>query len=512
MNNPLSSEVIDELIDVLGKDNLLMDQLSRELASSDIFLWPEAVLAQAVLRPETTEQLSKALVILSKYKIPIVPRGAGLSYTASVVPFVPGIVIDCRNFNQIEINAADMYAVVGAGTTWEALADAVKPLGLRAAQISPISGSHSTVGGTASQNIPGGLEHFIGLTVALPDGAIIQTGSASQIGNNSFSRYCGPDLTGLFLGDCGAFGVKVSLVVRLTVDRPACFSSFQFKTASDMMDALITLRQRELVSRAFSMDQLKAKSSSKVDAEEALKIVKAVASDASSILNRVKNLAHLALGRNELLKSNWSLHLTTEALTTEIANAQMDLAREVCIKNGLEIDNFVPKTMRAKPYSIRGMVGPDGERWVPIHGVLPLSKANECMQALQAALKDKQSMLQSVGVSYSWIISTIGAYITIEPMFYWMDQLDEIHITNLSPRNQNRFSGRKVNQPARDLVREMREHLRLIMGEFGAVHTQMGRFYPYLNLLTPDSKDFVERIKKALDPNGLMNPGVLGLS
>ena len=512
MSNTLSRDAIDELIDILGKDNVLLDQQSRELASSDIFLWPDAVLTQAVLRPETTPQLSKALVILSKYKIPIVPRGAGLSYTASVVPFVDGVVIDCRNFNQIEINAADLYAVVGSGTTWEALADALKPLGLRAAQVSPISGSHSTIGGTASQNIPGGLEHFIGLTVALSDGSIIQTGSAALTGNNSFLRYSGPDLTGLFLGDCGAFGVKVSLVVRLTVDRPACFSSFQFNSASDMMEAMVILRQRELVTRAFSMDQLKAKSSSAVDVEEALKIVKAVASNASSILNRVKDLSHLALGKNDLLKSNWSLHLTTEALTMEIASAQMDLAREVCKKNGHEIDNFVPKTMRVKPYSIRGMVGPDGERWVPIHGVLPLSKANECMQALQLALNDKMSVFQSEGVSYSWIISTIGAYITIEPMFYWMDQLDEIHFSNLSSRNQSRFSGRKINQPARDLVRESRENLRQIMSKYGAVHTQLGRFYPYLSLMSPESQGFVQRIKKALDPDGLMNSGVLGLS
>ncbi|NBX55701.1 MAG: FAD-binding oxidoreductase [Betaproteobacteria bacterium] len=474
MSQPLPSGLIDQLARIVGRDHLWLDTANCAAATADIFVWPDAAVAQAVVRPASTEQLAQVMQALARHAVAVVPRGAGLSYTAGVVPSTPAVVIDCLRLKQIQVCAPDMYATVGAGTTWQELADALKPHGLRAAQISPISGSHSTVGGVASQNLPGGLEHFIGLTVVLADGTVVTTGSAAKHGASAFTRYAGPDLTGLFLGDCGAFGIKTELVVRLTVERSAAFASFQFDTHGDMLAALIQLRQREWVTRALSMDQLKADSATNVDMGEALGVAKAVLSESKSLGGALKDLTQMALGRGELKRAKWSLHLTVEAATAEMAEMQMALARGVCLVAGQEMDNMVPKAMRAKPYSIRGLVGPEG-------------------------------------VFYSWIISTLGPYITIEPMFYWQDQLDPIHMAHLSPRNQARFSHFEMNPQARALVAQVRDQLRQVMAKHDAVHAQMGRFYPYLSGLTPGSQSLVQRIKATLDPHGAMNPGVLGL-
>ena len=208
MSRPLPSALLDELATIVGEGDLLLDPVSCAAAAADIFVWPDAVAAQAVIRPGSTEQMSHVMQALAKSDVAVVPRGAGLSYTAGVVPATAAVVVDCLRLKQIQVFAQDMYAIVGAGTTWLELYEALKPLGLRAAQISPISGSHSTIGGAASQNLPGGLEHFIGLKVVLADGTVVTTGSAAKSGANAFARYAGPDLTGLFLGDCGAFGIK----------------------------------------------------------------------------------------------------------------------------------------------------------------------------------------------------------------------------------------------------------------------------------------------------------------
>ncbi len=512
MSQPLPTALLDALAAIVGKGDLLLDPVSCAAAAADIFVWPGAVAAQAVIRPGSTEQMSQVMQALAQSDVAVVPRGAGLSYTAGVVPATAAVVVDCLRLKQIQVFAQDMYAIVGAGTTWLELYEALKPLGLRAAQISPISGSHSTIGGAASQNLPGGLEHFIGLTVVLADGTVVTTGSAAKSGANAFARYAGPDLTGLFLGDCGAFGIKTELVVRLTVEREAAFASFQFDTHEDMLDALIHLRQRELVTRALSMDQLKAKSATQVDVREALGVARAVIGESKSLGGAIKDLTQLAFGRGELQRAKWSLHLTVEAATTEMAESQMALARGVCQGKGQEIDNMIPKAMRAKPYSIRGLVGPEGERWVPVHAILPLTRAQACMRDLVAQLQSHEDQFQAAGVFYSWIISTLGAYITIEPMFYWQDQLDAVHMAHLSPRNQDRFSTFEVNEKARALVAQVREQLRQTMGEHDAVHAQMGRFYPYLPGLTPGTQSLVRDIKTALDPRGALNPGVLGLN
>ena len=500
------------LVAVVGGEHVLVDDAARSLASSDLFLWPDAVVADLVVRPGSTAEAATVVALLGQAGDAIVPRGAGLSYTAGVVPHGPAVVIDSSRMNRITIHAEELHAVVGAGVTWQALAEALKPRSLRAAQINPISGSHSTVGGTASQSIPGGMDHILGLTVVLADGTVVRTGSAARAGASAFQRYIGPDLSGIFLGDCGAFGFKTEVVIRLALEGECAFASFAFKQVGDMLDALTTLRRRNLVARAFSMDQLKGKSATRVDAAEAASVVGAVVREAGSVGRAVKDLAQLAMGRSVLDDAGWSLHMTVEAASSAIAEAQLDLARAVCRQAGREIDNVIPKTMRAKPYSVRGLVGPDGERWVPIHGILPLTRAAACMNALLVKLDAESAALAAAGISHSWMISSSGAYITIEPLFYWKDRLDAIQLAYLSERNRVRFGGAADNLPARALVRRLRDELRDIMRAHAAEHAQLGRFYPYLPLLEPGAQALATRIKDALDPGRRMNPGVLGFS
>src|SRR5690606_37436842 len=134
----------------------------------------------------------------------LVPRGAGLSYTGGVVSGDSGaIVLDLSRIDGVRIDADNMTVQVGAGLSWAALSRALKGTGLRPQQLGPISGEYSTVGGAASQNVPGHLEGVLGLEVVLADGTIATTGAGSVAGQTPFYRYFGPDLSGLFCGDGG---------------------------------------------------------------------------------------------------------------------------------------------------------------------------------------------------------------------------------------------------------------------------------------------------------------------
>lgn len=495
------------LAQIVGAANVLADEAARRYASSDLFVWPDAAVADLVVRPGSTDETSRAVSALAGRNI--VPRGAGLSYTAGVVPRGPAVVVDTARLDAVEIRADDLYARVGAGCTWEKLAAALKPHGLQAVQRGPISGSHSTVGGLASQNLPGGMDGVIGLTVVLADGSVARTGSAARSGASAFQRYSGPDLTGLFLGDCGAFGIKTEVVLRLAPEPAAAFASFGFGDGEALVGAIAAVMRHVAGVRAFAMDQAKGASASKVEAGEAAKILGAVAKSAGSFGQAMKDVAQLARGRNTLAEHPWSLHLTAEGATEAAAQAQLELARKHV--QAAEIDNVVPKTLRAKPYSIRGLVGPDGERWVPVHGVLPLSRARACMADLRSHLESQAQPLQRAGVTVQWLCSSAGPYVTLEPMFYWRDALAPIQLAHLSERNRARFSSFPENAPARDLVRRLRGELRDVFARHGAVHAQVGRFYRLTEMMDPGSRELLARVKRALDPEGCMNPGALNL-
>jgi len=467
----------------IGAAHVVTDAASCALATSDLFDWPDAAPAEIVIRPGSTADTATALRLLAEFGRSIVPRGAGMSYSAGVVPRAPAVVVDTTRLNDISIDAGNLTAVVGAGTTWQALAAALAPHGLRAAQASPVSGSVSTVGGTVAQNLPGGMDGILGLTVVLADGNAVCTGALALRGAPPFWRHMGPDLTGLFLGDCGAFGVKTQVALRLAPDRPGAFGSFAFDSSAAMMAAMVEVAQASIVSRAFALDPL-----------------------------RSSNPGQAAAPRRREARPEpaWTLHLTAEGATVPAAEAAVEVARGITTRHGAqEIPATIPKVLRARPYSIRGLVGPEGERWVPVHGMLPLANARACLAAVEAQHAAMAAEMTAAGVSTSHIISSLGAYVTIEPMFYWRDALDALHLQHLSDSNRARFGNHPPNQAARDLVRRAREVLSGIMDQHGAVHAQLGRFYRLGSRMEPGAAQLLHSVKAMLDPRGRMNPGAL---
>lgn len=501
----MSTLPLDAVARIVGAANLATDEAARALAGADVFWWAHAVPPLAVARPGSAEEVAALLRLLGPAGVPVVPRGAGLSYTGGVVPDRPALVLDLARLDAVAVSAEDMFATVGAGCTWQALAEALRPHGLRSAMGGPISGSHSTVGGAASQNVPGSMDGVVGLAVVLADGSLLRTGSAGLPGRTGFYRHAGPDLTGLFLGDCGAFGIKTEIVLRLQPIRPAAFASFALPDGAATAAAIVALQRAGFPGRAFAMDQARAESASKVGMGEALRTAASVVGSAGSIGQALGNLAGLARLRGDLAATPWSLHLTAEGVTETAAAEAIALARGVLRDGAAEIPPTVPQALHARPYSVRGLVGPEGERWVPVHGILPLSAAVECFRDLAAVLRDRMAALADGGLRVNWIMSAAGPHVTIEPMFYWPDELDPLHLATLSERNRARFAGRPRNAAARDLVQAMRAALLEVYARHGAVHAQLGRYY------APPDGALLPRLKAALDPDGRINPGVLGL-
>jgi FAD/FMN-containing dehydrogenase len=99
----------------------------------------------------------------------------------------------------------------------------------------------------------------------------------------------------------------------------------------------------------------------------------------------------------------------------------------------------------------------------------------------------------------------------LEPMFYWPDALGPLHVQVLGEKSK-RFAGATPNPAARALVRELRGELVELFAGLGAVHSQLGKYYPFGPTLEPRTWQLLTSIKDLLDPQRCLNPGNLGWS
>ncbi|MEM3042631.1 MAG: FAD-linked oxidase C-terminal domain-containing protein [Thermoplasmata archaeon] len=206
---------LDELKSIVGAGNVRTDPLELLAYSRDMSV--HKGVPEVIVFPRSTEEVSRVLRLAHRERIPVTPRGSGTSVTGGVLPLKGGIVLDMCLMNRIkEIKPEDRLAVVEPGVICADLNAALAPKKMFFPP-DPGSSAIATLGGMVATNASGlravkygTMKDFVmGLEVVLADGRVIRTGTRAP---KSSSGY---DLTRLFVCSEGTLGVFTEITLRI---------------------------------------------------------------------------------------------------------------------------------------------------------------------------------------------------------------------------------------------------------------------------------------------------------
>ena len=243
-----------ELETLVGKDGVLSDPDELLVYESDGLTLFRA-LADFVVFPRSADQVSAIVKLASREELPFVARGAGTGLSGGCLPAEGGVVISLMRMNRVlEVDYDNQIAVVEPGLVNLHLSWRVGPQGYYYAP-DPSSQQACTIGGNIANNSGGPhtlkygvtTNHVLGLEVVMPDGEILWLGGKTR-------ETPGYDVTGVFVGSEGTFGIATKIVVRI-LKKPQAVKTVlavfdQVEQASAAVSAIIA---RGLVPAAIEM-------------------------------------------------------------------------------------------------------------------------------------------------------------------------------------------------------------------------------------------------------------------
>ncbi len=513
----------DALQRLLGADRVLKGDWDRRFYGTDIYGADK--LPALVIRPSDAAQLAAATAEVTGAGFSIVGRGGGTSYTGGFLPDRENsVIVDTSDLDRIvEINTEDMYVTVECGVTWKALHEALKDTDVRTPFWGPFSGLKATIGGSLSQNsvLWGSTGHdlsaasVLGLEVVLADGSLLTTGSAAW-GAKPFFRNHGPDLTGLFLGDTGALGIKTKATLRL-MRRPAevRMASFNFTERSAMARALAAVAREGIASTSFGMDPvLQYQRIKRASMAKGIKALKGVIQSADSRFSGLREAMRIAVHGKRFIDDNgYSFHMIIEGRDEASVNRKLALAREICLADGREIENSVPVMLHGDPFvDMTTAIGPEGERWAPMHGLFPLSEGDAAWARIEAFFDEHAETFDRLGIVAGVLLAIVSSTVfVIEPVFYWPGPRTIWYEGMLTKSQLAGYKDFPDDPEVNAAVADVRARLRKLFDEMNAVHLQVGKKYRYVDGAQPATRALIEGIKSVVDPQRLMNPKSLGL-
>lgn len=179
-----------------------------------------------VVMPHTRDEVQAILKIANEHDVPVYIRGGGTSHWDAFLAQEPGIMMDMGRMNKIvQINERDLAVTVQPNCTWAKLDQELRKHGLTYL-CSEAGGPAMTVGGSIMKAGSGphstakfgfhGNQDVLTLEMVLPNGDVVETGSAAWPSAGKFERQClGPDLAGMFIGAEGMLGVCTELTLRI---------------------------------------------------------------------------------------------------------------------------------------------------------------------------------------------------------------------------------------------------------------------------------------------------------
>ena len=454
----MNEKLIRRMREIVGTDNVLSKPEDLAVYSYDGTF--EEYRPDVVVLPQTTQQISKLIVLASDESLPVVTRGMASGLAAASIPFSEGIALSMTRMNQIlEIDKLNSVAHVEAGIVTADLQSAVERMGLFYPP-DPSSIRHSTIGGNIACNAGGprclkyGVtgDYVLGLTLVLADGRVLKTGG------KSIKDVAGYDLNSLFTGSEGTLGVITEAILKL-ISKPKntqtalaefCYLEDSAKAVNAILDRGILPATLEL------MDE--------------------------TAIECIEEAMHLGLP----LDVESLLLIETDGADDLSVKREMTLVRSICRDCGArEVKTAQTEGERAKLWKARRSVSPSLARKAP-------NKLGEDITVPRSAIPDAIRSLKEISARYELPIVIFG----------------HAGDGNLHPNilfdKRDPVQWEKVNQI---VAEEFELALRLggtLTGEHGIGTLKR----PFLQKALGDvSIDIQKRIKTALDPKNILNPG-----
>jgi glycolate oxidase len=218
---PIDARIFNEFRSIVGQRGLICSPEELRTYDSDA-LANFRVTPQAVLLPDSTEQVVAIVRVCHREQIPFVARGSGTGLSGGALPVQNGIVISLARMNRIlEVDFSNARVVVEPGVINLNVTARVAPQDYFYAP-DPSSQSICSIGGNVAENSGGAhclkygftTTHVLGLEVVLPNGELVHLGSTT-LDNPGY------DLCGLFVGSEGTLGIATKVILRI-VKRPEC--------------------------------------------------------------------------------------------------------------------------------------------------------------------------------------------------------------------------------------------------------------------------------------------------
>jgi len=451
-NIPAIGIALSELRAFLG-DRVSASEAVREHHSHGESTHPPGM-PDLVCFPQSTEEVSRIVLVSARHGLPVVPFGAGTSLEGHVNALRGGISIDMGQMNRVlRVNADDMDATVEAGVSRKQLQKALENTGLTFF-IDP--GADATLGGMAATRASGTTavkygtmrENVLGLTVVLADGRIVHTGTRAR------KSSAGYDLTRLFVGSEGTLGVITEVTLRLHAQPEAVTAAIcAFETLEGAVKTVI-----EVIQLGVSVARIEFLDEYMVDA-----------------INRYSHLEMLL--KPTLL---FEFHGVSETVVEEAARMAEELAGEhgglgFEWKTSLTERELLWKARHDVYYATRALR--PGSLGLTTDVCVPISRLAECILATRADL-DAASfpavMVGHVGDGNFHVQCLLGP-----------DQIEE------------------ADQFAERLVARAQAMGGTCTGEHGVGSGKK----KYLQAEHGEGLEVMRAIKRTLDPDNRMNPG-----
>src|SRR6186713_1518586 len=458
----LTAEIINEFKAIVGENFVLYDDEALNHYAHDetenLHFLPDVV-----IKPRTTQEISAVMKVCNAKKIPVTPRGAGTGLSGGALPHLGGVVLAMERMNSIlDIDERNLQITTEPGVITEVLQMRVKEKGLFYPP-DPASRGSCFIGGNISENSGGpkavkyGVvkDYVLNLEMVLPTGEIIWTGA------NVLKNSTGYNLTQLIVGSEGTLGIVTKIVLRL-IPHPK----------HDLL-MLVPFASLEKASEAVSAIFRAGFNPSAMELVEidALKIVsKFVDSSAVPVNDSIE--AHLIIevdGNNmEILMSE--MEAISEMLT-QYDTGEIYFADDVQQKNEMwKLRRRVAEATKLAGYTIEE------------DAVVPRAE----LPALIRGVKE------------------IGAKYNFDAVCYGHAGDGNLHIRIHKDGTPNSFGDAEMTQSLRALFELVKGLGGTISGEHGIGLIQKG----FMDIMFEQKQlDLMRQIKKAFDPNNILNAG-----